>query len=144
MPAPLDHSWIALAGLCLASALCGCAARHLWGRHAHRAHVNRMSALCDQLDLKDAKLQGIRAELQEEQARVRELQRALATRNAVSAAADWAASPFEMEPVRIDHGPQADPALRLEDNEDPAFFRRRMRALESRAGAEPLPLRRTA
>jgi hypothetical protein len=135
MTAPLDHSWIALAGVFLASLLCGGVVRHLWGLHADRAHANRVSALCDQLDAKDAKLHGIRAELLAAHARVQELQGALAARFSVGAPADWAAASLELQPIRIDLGPQADPALRLEDNEDPAFFRRRIRALGNRVAA---------
>lgn len=104
MAALMNVSWLALLGMGLAGVLCGWVAAHLWSRHAERAAATRIGALCDQLDVKDRKLQGLRAELQMEQLKVLELQAALDARHTVS-------------------------ALRLEENEDPAFFRRLVRAL---------------
>lgn len=104
MAALTDVPWLALLGTGLACLLCGWAASHLLGRHAERAAAARIAALCDQLDAKDGMLQSLRAELQTEQMNVLELQRALDARQTVA-------------------------ALRLEENEDPAFFRRLVRAL---------------
>jgi hypothetical protein len=104
MDALLNISWPALASMGMVCALCGWALRHLQGRAAERAAGLRIAALCDQLDAKDAKLQELRIELQLERAQALELQAAGETRQALS-------------------------ALRLEENEDPAFFRRLVRAL---------------
>jgi hypothetical protein len=83
MPALAGPSWFALAGLGLAGMLGGYVLRHLWGIQADRANASRVSALCDQLDVKDSKLQGLRIALQAEQARVRELQAELEPWHAV-------------------------------------------------------------
>lgn len=104
MMALTNGSWFALLGIALAGLLVGWVASHLWGRHARRAAATRLAALCDQLDVKDRTLQGLRADLQMEKMKVLELQRALDARQTVA-------------------------ALRLEGNEDPAFFRRLVRAL---------------
>ena len=104
MEASTNGSWFALLGIGLAGLLVGWVASHLWSRHAKRAVATRLAALCDQLDIKDRTLQGLRADLQMEQMKVLELQRALEARQTVA-------------------------ALRLEENEDPAFFRRLVRAL---------------
>ena len=99
-----EVSWFTQAGLGLACAMTGALARHFWGWQVERAAASRIAALCDQLDLKDRTLQDLRAELQQEQARAGALQAALDARHAVS-------------------------ALHVEENEDPASFRRLLRAL---------------
>lgn len=134
MPAPIDTSWLAMAGFGLSGMALGCALRHLWGVYTDRANAARIAALCSQLDAKDGKLQGMRVELQAEQARVRELQADLEARR------DRVARPFDGHSVRAEQG--QDQALLLEDNEDTAFFRRRMRALESQAALDISPARR--
>lgn len=104
MPVITEISWFTLGTLGVACVLIGAFARHLWGRQVERAAASRVAALCDQLDTKDRTLHGLRAELQQEQARAGALQAALDARHAVS-------------------------ALHVEENEDPAFFRRLLRAL---------------
>jgi hypothetical protein len=103
MDALMDNSWLALAGMGLAGGLCGWVLRHLQSRLTERAAAVRIAALCDQLDTKDRKLRDLRVELQAERAQVLELQATVEARQALS-------------------------ALRLEENEDPAFFRRLVRA----------------
>jgi hypothetical protein len=100
----MSSSWLALASIGMACVVFGWVLRHLQGRFTERAAAMRISALCDQLDAKDAKLQALRAELQAEQTLVLELKAAAQARQALS-------------------------ALRLEETEDPAFFRRLVRAL---------------
>ena len=104
MEASTNGSGFALLGIALAGLMVGWVTSHLWGRYAKRAAATRLAALCDQLDVKDRTLQGLRADLQMEQMKVLKLQRALDARQTVA-------------------------ALRLEENEDPAFFRRLVRAL---------------
>ena len=134
MPAPVDTSWLAIAGFGLSGMALGCAVRHLWGIHTDRANAARIAALCSQLDAKDGKLQALRVELQAEQARVRELQAE------PEATHDRVARPFDGHSVRAE--PSQDQALLLEDNEDAAFLKRRMRALESQAALDISPARR--
>ena len=100
----LNSPWFALGGMGLAGGLCGWVLRHLQGRFTERAAALRLAALCDQLDIKDHKLRDLRVELLIERAQVLELQATVEARQALS-------------------------ALRLEEDEDPAFFRRLVRAL---------------
>lgn len=77
MQAFAGASWQALAGLALAGVIIGWFLRHRWGAHVERAHAERISSLCDQLDAKDGKLHGLRAELLAEKSRVFVLQSGL-------------------------------------------------------------------
>lgn len=97
-------SWVVLTAAGLAGVLCGWLLGILRGRLSERAATARVAALCDQLDSKDRKLQELRVELQAAQMNALELQTALDARHTLS-------------------------PLRLEENEDPAFFRRLVRAL---------------
>lgn len=104
MAALLNDPWLVLTAVGVTGALCGWLLRHLRGRAVERAGAMRIAALCDQLDIKDGKLRDLRAELQAQRAEVQALQAAVEARHALS-------------------------ALRLEENEDPAFFLRLVRAL---------------
>lgn len=137
MPALGGMSSIAMTGLGLSCTAVGCVLRHWWGLHADRAGAARVALLCDQLDAKDKRLQELRVELQAVEAHVRELLSETETRSAVM---DSTARPVDghAHSTDLDH----DQALLSENNEGPAFFRRRIRALESRAALNILPARR--
>ena len=130
MPAVADFSWVASAIPALVGALCGFALRHWWGVYADRASAARIVSLCDQLDSKDGKLQSLRNELEVMQARALAFQSGVETRHAAGAATNSAAMPFDGHPERAARMHSGDDTLRLEDNEDAAFFKRRVRALE--------------
>lgn len=139
----LDHSWIVLSGMCVAGALCGYGLRHLLAVRGDRASAGRVSALCDQLDLKDEKLHGLRGELLAAQAQGRDLQSALAARPAFGTSTECVALPFGIQPIRINHGIHDEPAPCLGSGDGSAKFRPRARAYEGREPSEPALSRRT-
>ncbi|KNZ33137.1 MAG: hypothetical protein AD742_07740 [Methylibium sp. NZG] len=96
--------WFPLLAIGLAGLLCGWVLGLVRGQLGERAAAARVAKLCEQLDAQDRKLHGLRNDLRAAQLNALELQAALDVRHTVS-------------------------ALRLEENEDPAFFRRLVRAL---------------
>jgi hypothetical protein len=138
-----DYPWAMLCGLSLASALCGYGLRHLLAVQGDRANAKRISALCDQLDMKDGKLHGLRAELLAAQAQGREIQGALVERPSLGASTDSISLASGLQPIRVMHGTHDDPAARLEDDNGSASFKQRVQSLEGRVPAESALSRRT-
>jgi hypothetical protein len=142
MAAP-EYSWIALSGLTFVGALCGYGVRLALDAHADRASATRIATLCDQLDLKDRALQGLRAELRDEQARTRDLEGALAVKHAARAAKGGTTLSSELPPVGTNPQTEDDPALCLDGDADVPLFKRRVRASEARTANEPARAQRT-
>lgn len=143
MPAVSEFSWATSAVPALVGALCGFVLRHWWGVHSDLASAARIVSLCDQLDSKDSKLQSLRSELEVMQARALAFQSGIETRHAAGAATNSAAMPFDGHPARAARMPSGDDPLRLEDNEDAASFKRRVRALESHGALGSVASRRS-
>ena len=138
MQALMDAPSIALVGVGLLGLICGWVLRHGWGIRVDRANGARIAVLCDQLDLKDATLQSLRAELHAEQGRIAALQFELEARDASGGLSNIGLASWDETTPSIDLPPVADDALQLENNEDRAFVERRIRTLQSRSALPQL------
>ena len=135
----VEVSSIALAGSALVGLVLGGALRHWWGGRFDRANEARIASLCDQLDLKDGKLQSLRTELREEERRVAELQFEIEARAAGVTPVSGALALVDAHATRPDRTHALADPLQLENNEDRAFVNRRLRALQNPpARSQPL------
>lgn len=126
-----EVSSIALAGSALVGLIVGGALRHWWGVRFDRANKARIALLCDQLDIKDGKLQSMRTELRDEERRVVALQFEIEARAAGVVPVSGSLALVDTHAARPDRAQALADPLQLENNEDRALVNRRLRALQN-------------
>lgn len=120
--------WAALVGAGLLGFLCGCVLLHLWRMGTSRDKEKRITALCDQLDKKDFKLQALRMELHEERTNLVALRFESESRATAGAMTNMKLSSLNRIARRGDQKHQAAGFLMLESNEGLALLERSVRS----------------